>query len=339
MRRCAAWLWIALAGSVFPQPVRQCAACHPAQAKPQPQTSMAHALELPAECAILQQHPVLTFKEGAYSYRIERRGATSLYTVTDAKETMSAPIGWAFGLGNAGQTYVFEKDGALYESRVSYYRALNGLDLTMGALNLKPETLLQAAGHRLDHETELRCFGCHATHVAEHGQPDLRALTPGVQCERCHGPTENHVLGMQSGNTQLARMKSLHAMSTEDTSNFCGQCHRTWAEIASGGVLGVANIRFQPYRLTNSKCYDSDDSRIACTACHDPHRELNRVDASYDSRCQACHAGGKPGARACKVAKQDCVSCHMPKLAMPGSHYKFTDHEIRIQRANASYPN
>jgi hypothetical protein len=28
----------------------------------------------------------------------------------------------------------------------------------------------------------------------------------------------------------------------------------------------------------------------------------------------------------------------MPKLDLPGAHKKFTDHEIRIVRANGAYP-
>ncbi len=319
--------------------VRECATCHPAQAKLHPETSMAHAMELPAECTILKSHPLLTLKEGIYSYRIERKGNESIYSVTDGKQTIAVPIGWAFGLGSAGQTYVFEKDGTLYESRVSYFKALDGLDLTMGASNIKPEDLTQAAGRYIGHAEEIRCFGCHATNVGHGAKADLENLTPGIQCERCHGPTENHLNGIKQGDARLAQMKDLRAMSAEDTANFCGQCHRTWAEIASSGTLGIANIRFQPYRLINSRCYDSDDARIRCTACHDPHNEVKRNDSEYDAKCQACHAGGKPAARHCPVAKENCVSCHMPKLEMPGSHYKFTDHNIRIVRANAPYPN
>jgi Zn finger protein HypA/HybF involved in hydrogenase expression len=319
--------------------VRECATCHPAQAKFHPSTSMAHAMELPTECTILKSHAVLTFKEGVYSYRIERRGNDSIYSVTDGKQTIEVPIGWAFGLGNAGQTYVFEKDGKLYESRVSYYKALDGLDLTMGALNARPENLAQAAGSPIGHTDEVRCFGCHATNIGKGAKVDLEDLTPGIQCERCHGSTDNHIKGIRQGDSQLARMKDLRTMSAEDTANFCGQCHRTWAEVASAGTLGIANIRFQPYRLISSRCYDSDDPRIRCTACHDPHKEVNRTDSNYDVKCQACHAGGKPAARRCTVATDKCVSCHMPKLEMPGSHYKFTDHDIRIVRANAPYPN
>lgn len=296
-------------------------------------------MELPAECDILKEHPLLTFREGQYSYRIERKGDQSIYTVSDGKQTITVPIGWAFGLGVAGQTYVFEKDGVFYESRISYYSEVGGLDLTMGALNSKPNNITEAAGRFMGRDEKLRCFGCHATHAVEGRALTLDTLIPGVQCERCHGPTEHHLEGIKRGDVAMARMKDLRAMSAEDTSNFCGQCHRTWAEIAGEGTLGIANIRFQPYRLTNSKCYDPDDQRIRCFACHDPHREIDQVDAHYDSKCQACHAGGKPGTKACKVAASNCVSCHMPKLNMPGSHHKFTDHQIRIVRANDVYPN
>ena len=87
--------------SVPSRAVRECATCHPTQAKPHPATSMAHALELPAECAILKSHSLLTFNDGPYSYRIERKGDQSIYSVTDGQQTISAHIEWAFGLGGA----------------------------------------------------------------------------------------------------------------------------------------------------------------------------------------------------------------------------------------------
>jgi Cytochrome c554 and c-prime len=330
---------IAAASVALPyRAVRECATCHAAQAKPQPATSMAHALELPAECTILKNHSLLTFKDGPYSYRIERKGDQSIYSVTDGQNTLTAPIGWAFGLGGAGQTYVYSKDGQLYQTRVSYFSDIDGLDFTLGALNAKPKVFAEAAGQLMDHNEQLACFGCHATNATQGRKLNLDALTPGLQCERCHGPADNHVQGVRLGDAKLAAMNHLRSFSSEQMSNFCGQCHRTWEQIAVSSIRGVVNVRFQPYRLTNSKCYDADDSRIRCTSCHDPHQEVNRKDAAYDSKCQTCHAGGKAAARPCKVAKSDCVSCHMPKVEIPGSHFKFTDHEIRIVRANAPFP-
>jgi hypothetical protein len=182
------------------------------------------------------------------------------------------------------------------------------------------------------------CFGCHATDATHGKQLTLDHMTAGIQCERCHGPSETHLEGLKRRDWNTAKMKTLGKLSTEEVSHFCGQCHRTWEDVASGPKLGVLNVRFQPYRLANSKCYDSEDARISCVACHDPHRELVRTTSSYDSKCRTCHHGGKSPARKCEVSQRDCASCHMPKLEMPGSHHKFTDHEIRIVRANAPYP-
>ncbi|HEY1949695.1 MAG TPA: multiheme c-type cytochrome [Bryobacteraceae bacterium] len=317
--------------------VRECATCHPAEANAQRVTSMANALQTIAECRILKENPVLTFQEGKYSYRIERKGEQSIYTVTDGQQTISAPLSWALGLGSAGQTYVVEIEGQFYESRVSYFRALKALDLTLGAEGLHPTTLLQAAGRIINRPEKVRCFGCHSTNSSEGKQPMLDKLTPGVQCERCHGSTENHLAGLKKGDAQLAGMKRLGALSTEDLSNFCGQCHRTWEEIAAGGQHSVLNVRFQPYGLTTSKCYDTEDSRISCVACHNPHEEVNRRSIDYDPKCQACHSkGGKATAKVCAVAKSNCVSCHMPKVELPGAHYKFTDHDIRVVKVKAA---
>ena len=317
--------------------VRQCAQCHPAQAQLHPASSMAHALEFVPECTILDKHRVLTFKEGIYTYRIERNEAQALYSITDGQQTLTFPIGWAFGQGTAGQTYVFESEGEFYQTRVSFYREIDGLDLTLGAANLKPRNINEAIGIRMARQEQAQCFGCHATDAVEAKKLVVDKLIAGVQCERCHGPAENHLKGINLGDPKLAAMPKLSAYSTEQISTFCGQCHRTWEEIASAGQVGITNVRFQPYRLTNSKCYDTDDKRISCVACHDPHKEIVLNIKSYDAKCLACHGGGKPGALACKTAKSNCASCHMPQIEIPGSHHKFYDHEIRVVKANV-YP-
>ncbi|MGH9802254.1 MAG: cytochrome c3 family protein, partial [Blastocatellia bacterium] len=113
---------------------------------------------------------------------------------------------------------------------------------------------------------------------------------------------------------------------------------------------GINNVRFQPYRVFNSRCY-SADRRIGCTACHDPHGGVETNTVFYDSKCLACHqiktevakTDAKPAAdrsaRACPTGKSKCTDCHMPKIDLPGAHFKFTDHRIRIVREGAPYPN
>ncbi|SPF47083.1 conserved exported hypothetical protein [Candidatus Sulfopaludibacter sp. SbA4] len=315
-----------------------CAECHREQAAKFRATPMAQALETVARCAILKDHPDLTFREGAYQSRIARDGDRSVLTVTDGRETIAVPLAWAFGRGQAGQTYVFERNGAFYESRVSYYNALRALDLTMGALGSQPKDIEMAAGRRMDSIGARDCFGCHSTDGVSEGRLHLESMAPGVGCESCHGPAVKHVAAVRAGDAAQAKMAKLGALSAEDTSELCGKCHRTWSQIAVNGPRGVNNVRFQPYRLTNSKCYDVSDARIRCTACHDPHGPLETNLASYDRNCAACHSAAAH-TKTCRVAKANCAGCHMPKIELPGAHARFTDHQIRIARAGQPYPN
>lgn len=318
-----------------------CAKCHP-EARTQPSTHMARALENVELCSILIDHPLLTATYGKYSYRIERKGTQSIYSVTDGASTISTSIRWALGASSAmGQTYILEKDGQLYESRMSWFRELNGLGPTLGGGNSFPGDLNEAVGRLMSRDDKLACFGCHATHAREGSELTLDKMLPGVQCAHCHRSTEAHLAAMMPGSGKPAvpaGLTDLADLSTEQTCNFCGQCHRTWAEIAMLARPSIANVRFQPYRLTESKCYDPDDARISCLACHDPHTESKAEPAAYDAKCQACHGGGKAEAKACTVAKANCVTCHMPKIALPGAHYRFSDHRIRIVKPNESYP-
>jgi hypothetical protein len=316
----------------------ECVQCHRQQTAHFASTPMALALRTVAECDQLKQHPQLSFQEGAYRSRIVRTGDRSVLSVTDGTETFSEPLLWAFGRGQAGQTYVFEHRGSLYESRLSFYNSLGALDLTMGAMGSRPQDIEQAAGRKMDSIGARDCFGCHSTGGISQGKLQLENLSPGVDCESCHGPVGKHLAATQTGNAGAAKMPHLSSLGSEEMSELCGKCHRTWSQIALNGPRGVNNVRFQPYRLANSKCYDVADARIRCTTCHDPHDVLETNVAKYDSKCTACHSG-QAGKKVCRAAKANCAGCHMPKVELPGAHARFTDHQIRIARANEPYPN
>src|SRR5205807_8099818 len=118
-----------------PSPYTQ---CH-SQAKTQPNTSMARALETVETCKTLIDQPLLTETVGKYSYRIERKGAQSEYSVSDGSNTLTLPIRWVMGASSAiGQTFILAKDGELYESRVSYFREVKGLCPTLGSEGSAP---------------------------------------------------------------------------------------------------------------------------------------------------------------------------------------------------------
>jgi hypothetical protein len=316
-----------------------CASCHAREAASHASTGMARALTPADRAAPLQTHPGLTFTQGDYRYRIDHGDNRIWYHVSDGKTEIRLPVQWAFGLGAAGQTYVLERDGKWYESRVSYYRDTDALDLTVGARPQPPRSIDEAIGRELSTKGALECFNCHATGSVMDGVLNTEQLTPGVRCERCHENSAAHMASFQQSNALKVMPRHLGSLAAEEMSEFCGQCHRTWSQIAINGPHNIANVRFQPYRLANSKCYDTSDARIRCTACHDPHAEPVRQAAYYDRRCAACHSvSGKSGAKLCKVAKSGCTSCHMPKVEIREAHNKFTDHWIRIVRPNSPYP-
>jgi len=344
IRIAVAGLLVLAAGKAAPPDAMQCAACHRAQAHSQPDTDMAHALLLPESNPVLKAHPKLTYRRGRYSYEIETRNGQSTYTVTDGKNTISVPIHWSFGI--KAQTWVFEYQGRHFESLVSFFPAINGLDITIGDAAINPQTLIEAFGRELSDFETRSCFECHATQASDHGQLKLDGLTPGVQCERCHTGADRHLQAISQGKTDSIPRK-LNALSPEETSNFCGQCHRTWERVVRDRLRGEINARFQPYRLANSKCYDGGDRRMSCLTCHDPHEQVVRDAKAYDAKCLACHgstarasaARAAASAKTCPVATSGCSACHMPKIELPGGHMIFTDHQIRVVRAGEPYPN
>jgi hypothetical protein len=320
-----------------------CAQCHAAQAEGYKGNAMQRAAEATRECRVLTSHPLLTFETGPYRYRIERRGSQSVYQVTDGSRTFSTPIAWCFGLGQAGQTYILERNGAFYESRVSYFTKVDALDFTMGAPSGVPASFEEAIGRPMNDDDVRGCFGCHTTLSAKGHDLQVDKLVPGVTCEGCHGPGGAHLVALGKGDPNARGILNPARLTTEELSNFCGNCHRSWETVMLAGIRGIPNVRFQPYRLTNSKCYDADDARISCIACHNPHAARRSDARFYDDACRACHAAGarKAGARVAKVCptgREACSDCHMPKYELPGSHFDSTDHKIRIVKAGAPYP-
>ena len=331
-----------------------CAGCHGQKNSTQSRTAMAHALYSIAESAVLRSHPEMTFRSGSYAYEIVRDGDKILYRVRSGKETLSEPLLYAFGDAHIAQTYVFRHNGKLYEGRVSYYSAIDGLDWTIGDVLNPPPSLEEAAGRDISGDEARNCFSCHGTAATVATQLHLDGLVPGVSCEACHGPGAKHAAAMKSGAGENLYIFNPKALDSEALSQeFCGACHRGVDTVAMMPDLGgMNNVRFQPYRIFNSRGHDPNDPRLTCTACHDPHLELKRNDSSYDSKCTTCHApdglagkqnnraGPKPtsAVKACPVAKERCVSCHMPKVELAGAHFQFTDHRIRIVKPGEPYP-
>jgi hypothetical protein len=322
-----------------------CSDCHAFKATPQKLTPMARAAVPAVNAEILHQHTPLTFVSGLYKFEITQAGGRIIYTVVTDASSLSQPLDWAFGTGEVGQTYVYARDGNFYESRVSFYPGVQALDLTLGHRAPPPDNLSGALGRLMPASETHLCFGCHTTASTTSGRFDVAALIPGVTCEACHGPGARHVSAMRQKQISPGLQAILNParLAPVDSVDFCGACHRTPWDVALSDAVGVATVRFQPYRLEKSRCWGKGDARLTCMSCHDPHQPLVRDPQSYDHQCLSCHASSATAAKnhpgkACPVSASKCVSCHMAKYEIPGSHAQFTDHWIRVVKAGEKYP-
>ena len=67
----------------------------------------------------------------------------------DANHAARAPLQWAFGAGGVGQTFVFEHENAVRESRVSVFGATGALGFTPARALNGPVPLADAIGRGL----------------------------------------------------------------------------------------------------------------------------------------------------------------------------------------------
>lgn len=316
-----------------------CIHCH--EAEIDNPSGMASASAIAGESALLRNRKVLNYKEGPYREQISLNGERAVYTVSDGDHEFQADLGWVIGSATMGQAFLYrDSQGTWRETQVTYYSALGGLGRMLGGS--KATDLESATGEQLAEDKVRGCFQCHATGLTPDGPLQASKLSPGVQCIQCHSNAEAHMDAVRGGHMILPE-DHLSDLTSGEVSELCGKCHRTWSTIILNGPRGRDNVRFQPYRLANSKCFNPVDRRISCVACHDPHHPVETSSSFYDSKCLSCHSADSAPAgnihpKVCKEGAGQCVACHMPKYTLTDTREAFTDHWIRIVKPNEKYP-
>ena len=316
-----------------------CAECHAALVTGQNHHSMAHTSMLATQSRLLARGDA-RYTNGQYTYKIHEQDGHAYYSVTNGLQGLSASLLWAFGSGNLGQSYLFERDGDLFEARMSFLPGI-GFDLTPGHPKQPSNALPLTLGRPIPADEQVKCFGCHTVGSSAGNHFDPKQAMLGISCEGCHGPGAAHVAMAKSGMAGTPGMIFNPAHLTPPQSlDFCGACHRAWWDVAD--VTDIHAVRFPALRLEQSKCWGNGDARLICVACHDPHQPLVRDSAAYDSKCLACHLSessartdGQHAARGCPVETSHCSSCHMAKYELPGMRLTFTDHKIRVVKSKS----
>jgi hypothetical protein len=291
-----------------------------------------------------------SFESGDFKYFLHAGPEGLEYSVSRENETALQRLDWVMGSGELGRTFVYQRDRRWFQSRLSEYRVAPKVDVTTGLTvpaHMEAGYDLSAAlGKVLTTEEIRHCFSCHTVHATSSKGFNPEHAEAGLGCEACHGPGAAHLKATDSRTTARDEMAIFNPAKLSPTASidFCGACHRTFGDVtqAANPANDSSVVRFQPYRLEKSRCWrETEDERLTCVACHDPHLPLVRDDASYDNRCLDCHRSGLTADHAGKVcptgAKAQCVSCHMQSVKVASMHGEFTDHFIRVVRPGEGF--
>lgn len=343
--------------------VAACAKCHTRQHQSFLLTPHSRALGDPD----LDDEPAdggFFHKASGRSYRVYRQDKTlhheEVLRTPEGKEIarVDAPIRYRIGSGNFTRSYLFEIDGFLYESPITWYAAQKRWGMSPGYD--QPNHLTFERGVELD------CLACHAGRAEQDDGAvhRLRLHENVIGCENCHGPgslhQELHLSGKFLAGQEDTTIVHPGKLPRPLLEAICSKCHLSAA--ASVLVRGRRPNDFRPgmpltdYRvdyqadvesdqmtvvghmeqLRRSVCYQKSPE-LTCLTCHDPHarqkpKHTKDAAAAYRQACLSCHeASGcrlDQTERLKKDATDNCVTCHMPRGDTDIPHIAFTHHRI-----------
>lgn len=266
---------------------------------------------------------------------VERDGKLVAVARSDTTEHQ-LELDWRFGSGTHACTWVSTIPDShgntdVLEFRWTWFASIGEFAITPGQPKMKGSSSIAAHGLLFDGPKARRCFSCHSTVLpVTHGQIDETRIRPGVTCQRCHGPREEHI------QTQGA----FHPPEWGPTNRMeavrrCAVCHRLPEEKSPEEIVpdNKEIVRFQPMGLTQSACFLSSEMR--CTTCHDPHKSMSNQDSGGIWQCIQCHNPEISAHTLCGLRRDDqCLDCHMPKIDV-GFPVRFTDHWIRVRSSDS----
>jgi tetratricopeptide (TPR) repeat protein len=279
----------------------------------------------------------------------------------DTVHSLTKRVDFVIGSGNRARSFLYQKNGYIFEIPISWYVNKGIWDLSPGYEN--------GANSRFDRAMGQQCISCHNTGF------ELKANSlnlfhniglDGIGCEKCHGPGGKHVVAMDSSFGQkVEEMMIVNPAKLPLSLQFdvCRQCHlngitvdkagKNFVDFRPGDPLEEFLEVFIPIsdksndfgfashteRLQMSDCFLQSDGKMNCVSCHDPHKPLPGDKALfYQQKCLKCHKMDDCGEEKFIREKQgdNCASCHMPKGGPTDiPHVSFTDHQIRIVKMSS----
>ncbi len=244
--------------------------------------------------------------------------------------------------GVKGETYLYWKGNQVYQLPMSYFNALHSWANSPG-YDSTTVNFSRVIGRR--------CFECHSSYITELPQQtqslqraeelDKKSMVLSIDCERCHGPSANHVdYHTEFPDEKNARyIKTYNSLSRQQKLDMCALCHSgnkeamliTAFAFKPGDTLAkFKEVEFyhgntnpdkldvhgnQTQLLAASSCFMK--SNMDCVTCHDTHTNERANLVLYSQRCINCHKNSthsftKNALGLNVIIKKNCIDCHMP---------------------------
>ena len=320
-----------------------CLTCHPTETKGYAATGMAKALSrTTSQPACEFQHAIsgtkfsVTQASDGMHQRITRGGVSGDYRIV-----------YAVGSGHRAFGYLVQIGDYVFQSPITYQTQQGAWTMAPGYEDDPAPDFNRPVG--------FECLLCHSGKVqAVKGTRNRYENPPvtqeGISCERCHGPSVQHV-----AKPSRANIVNPGRLEPDARDSICEQCHlqgearilnpgKDWNDFSPGAPLETTFTVFigdsgdnsplrvisQSQQLRRSTCWQKSAGRLWCGTCHNPHSEPTEKAAYYRGKCLGCHA--KTLARSHQSPNSDCTGCHMPSRGtVDGAHAAFTDHQIRLR--------
>jgi len=217
------------------------------------------------------------------------------------------------------------------------------------------------------------CYGCHVSQLVKNYDPQTDAYNtqwkePGINCEACHGPAEEHVrvcLEAGSGNVpedlKLDTITQSRGFTAHQVDSACATCHAKGMPITDGFVPGdsffqhidlvtLENPDYYPdgrdlgenYTITTwlmSPCAKA--GKLDCVYCHTSSGRYRFKSDNPNQACVSCHTE-RATAKAFEEhthhkpesGVNQCIQCHMPMTNFAGMNR--SDHSMRPPMPSAT---